>query len=184
MGNDSLLIKQLAEGNRLVFKKIFEDYYHLLCGFSKNFVSDYAVCDDIVQESFLGLWDKKAEIENFNAVKSYLYSSVRNACLNYLRHQSVKDKNEANIIALSSEWYMEDSIIEEEVHSQIYEAIKDLSPQSRKVVVMTMNGLTNAEIAADLSVSINTVKTLKKRGYEFLRSRLKGIHWVLLLLLA
>ncbi|PKQ69356.1 hypothetical protein BZG01_00005 [Labilibaculum manganireducens] len=184
MGNNSLLIKQFAEGNRSVFKSIFENHYHPLCGFAGKFITDSDVCDDIVQESFFCLWKKRAEISNINAIKSYLYSSVRNACLNYLRHQSVKDKSEADIIALSSQWYLEDSIIEEEVHSQIYEAIKDLSPQSRKVIVMTMNGLTNPEIAADLGVSVNTVKTLKQRGYKFLRGRLKGIHWLLLLLLS
>ncbi|WP_320018590.1 RNA polymerase sigma-70 factor [Labilibaculum manganireducens] len=184
MGNDTLLIKQLAEGNRLIFKRIFEDYYRPLCGFSRKFIADTDVCDDIVQESFLGLWNRRAEISSFNAIKSYLYSSVRNACLNHLRHQSVKEKSEADILALSSDWYLEDSIVEEEVHSQIYEAIEDLSPQSRKVVIMTMNGLTNPEIAADLGVSVNTVKTLKQRGYQFLRGRLKGMHWLLLLLLA
>ena len=184
MVDDKLLIKQLAEGNRLVFKRIFEDYYRPLCGFSKKFIADTDVCDDIVQESFVGLWNKRQEISSFNAIKSYLYSSVRNACLNYLRHQNVRDKSESEILALSSDWYLEDSIVEEEVHSEIYEAIKDLSPQSRKVIVMTMNGLTNPEIAADMEVSVNTVKTLKQRGYKFLRGRLKGIHWVLLLLLA
>lgn len=184
MVDDKLLIKQLSEGNRLVFKRIFEDYYRPLCGFSRKFIPDSDVCDDIVQESFLGLWNKRTEISSFNVIKSYLYTSVRNACLNHLRHQNVKDKSEAEVMALSSDWYMEDSIVEEEVHSEIYEAIKDLSPQSRKVVVMTMNGLTNPEIAADLGVSVNTVKTLKKRGYQFLRERLKGIHWILLLLLS
>lgn len=183
MENDLLLIKQLSEGNRSVFKRIFEDYYRPLCGFSRKFIDDNDICDDLVQEAFLELWHKRKEISNFKAIKSYLYSSVRNASLNYLRHELVKNKNETEILALSSDWYYEDSIIEEEVNSEIYEAIKELSPQSRKVIVMTMNGLTNPEIAAELEISINTVKTLKKRCYKFLRDRLKGIHWVLLLLL-
>lgn len=180
---NEFLLSQLADGNRKVFKSIFEDYYRPLCGFSRKFIDDSDMCDDIVQESFLGLWNKRSEITSYNAIKSYLYSSVRNASLNYLRHEDVKNKNEANILALSSEWYYEDSLIEEEVYSQIYEAIKDLSPQSRKVIIMTMNGLTNPEMASELDVSVNTIKTIKQRGYQFLRDRLKGIHWVLLLLL-
>lgn len=184
MEDKTLLIKQFTEGNRFVFKSIFEDYYRPLCGFSKRFIADSDVCDDIVQESFLGLWNKREGILSFKAVKSYLYSSVRNACLNHLRHQNVRDKNETDILALSSDWYYEDSIVEEEVHAEIHEAIKDLSPQSRNVIVMTMNGVTNPEIASELNISINTVKTLKLRGYKFLRERLKGVHWVLLLLLA
>jgi RNA polymerase sigma-70 factor (ECF subfamily) len=183
MGENRLLIKQFNEGNRVIFKRIFEDHYRPLCGFSNKFIDDIDVCDDIVQEAFLGLWNHKEQIVDMRAIKSYLYSSVRNACLNYLRHENVKNKREADIIALSSEWYFEDTIVEEEVYNQIYEAIKDLTPQGRKVVIMTMNGLTNPEIAADLDVSINTVKTLKKRAYEHLRTKLKGVHWLLLLLL-
>jgi RNA polymerase sigma factor, sigma-70 family/RNA polymerase sigma-70 factor, Bacteroides expansion family 1 len=181
---NQLLLKQLSQGNRVVFKKIFEEYYRPLCGFSRNFIPDAEVCDDLVQESFLGLWNKRSDIESYTAIKSYLYSSVRNACLNYLRHQDVKQKSQEDIKVLSSDWYAEDSIVEEEVHSHIYEAIKELSPQSRKIILMTMNGLTNPEMAEELNVSVNTVKTLKKRAYEFLRGKLKGIHWVLLLLLA
>ena len=180
---DQILLKQLADGNRIVFKKIFEDYYRPLCGFSRRFIADPEICDDIVQESFLGLWNKRAEIEDFNAIKSFLYTSVRNACLNYLRHENVKHKNEEEIKKLSSEWYAEDLIVEEEVYSQVYEAIKELSPQARNTVIMTMNGLTNPEIAEELNISVNTVKTIKKRSYNFLRGKLKGVHWVLLLLL-
>ncbi|PCH70172.1 MAG: RNA polymerase subunit sigma-24 [Bacteroidales bacterium] len=181
---NELLLSQLEDGNRMVFKSIFEDYYRPLCGFSRKFIDDSDVCDDIVQESFLGLWNKRSEISSYNAIKSYLYSSVRNASLNHLRHMDVRNKNEEEIKILSSDWYSEDSLIEEEVHAQIYEAIKDLSPQSRKVIIMTMNGLTNPEIASELNVSVNTIKTLKQRGYQFLRDRLKGIHWILLLLLS
>ncbi|RKD99778.1 RNA polymerase sigma-70 factor [Marinifilum flexuosum] len=181
---NQLLLRQLSQGNRVVFKKIFEEYYRPLCGFSRKFIADAEICDDLVQESFLALWNKRSELESYKAIKSYLYSSVRNACLNYLRHESVKQKSEEEIKTLSSDWYSENSIVEEEVHTQIYEAIKELSPQARKVIVMTMNGLTNPEMAEELGVSINTIKTQKQRGYTFLRDKLKGIHWVLLLLLA
>ena len=183
MENDHLLIRQLREGNRLVFKKLFEHYYNPLRGFSGKFVDDSAACDDLVQEAFVGLWNKREQISDGRAIKSYLYSTVRNACLNYLRHEKVKTKNQDDILALSSDWYFEDSSIEEEVHAEIYEAIKDLSPQSRRVVVLSMNGLSNPEIAEELDVSLNTIKTLKKRAYQSLRERLKGMHWVLLLLL-
>ena len=183
MENNTFLLQQLAKGNKMVFKQLFEEYYHPLRGFARKFISDYDICNDLVQESFVGLWDKRKEISNSSAIKSYLYSSVRNACLNHLRFEQMKSKNEDRILALSSDWYYEDSLLEEEVHSQIYEAIKDLPAQSRRVIVMAMNGSTNLEIAEELNISINTVKTLKQRSYKFLREKLKGIHWLLLLLL-
>ena len=77
----------------------------------------------------------------------------------------------------------EEFILEEEVHAMVYDAIKDLSERSRRVVILTMEGLSNPEIAKELGVSVNTVKTIKLRAYRVLRERLKGIQWLLLLLL-
>lgn len=184
MEDNTLLLQQLGKGNRIVFKQLFEAYYHPLHGFAKKFISDSDVCNDIVQESFVGLWAKRKDISNSSAIKSYLYSSVRNASLNFLRNEEIKSRNQEQILALSSDWYYEDSLLEEEVHSQIYDAIKELSPQTRKVIVFAMNGSSNAEIAEELDISVNTVKTLKQRAYKFLRERLEGVHWILLLLLA
>jgi RNA polymerase sigma-70 factor (ECF subfamily) len=183
MERNTFLLQQLEKGNRVVFKQLFEEYYHPLRGFARKFIDDGDVCNDIVQEAFVGLWDKRKELSFSNAIKSYLYSSVRNSCLNYLRHEDVKNRNEASLIALSSDWYYEDSLLEEEVHAQIYEEIKDLPERSRDVILMALNGAANADIATELNISINTVKTLKQRGYKILRDRLKGIHWILLLLL-
>ncbi len=184
MREDILLIKQLRSGNKLVFKQMFEQYYYPLRGFSGKFISDEGACDDIVQEAFLGLWNKRKEIQNGNAVKGYLYSSVRNACLNYLRHENVKKKFEQ----LEQDPYagseIEDAFLVEEVHAEIYKSIKELPPQSRRVVLLSVDGLANPEIAEEMEVSVNTVKTLKKRAYQALRSKLKGVHWIMLLLLS
>lgn len=73
--------------------------------------------------------------------------------------------------------------MEEEVHALIYETIKGLSVQSRRVVLMTMEGYSNPEIAEKLQISPNTVKTLKLRAYRTLRERLSGVHWLMFLLL-
>ncbi|RXQ88052.1 RNA polymerase sigma-70 factor [Ancylomarina salipaludis] len=183
MENDRLMIMQLREGNRLVFKKMFDQYYRPLRGFAKKYIDEDATSDDLVQEAFLGLWRSREQISDFSAIKSYLYTAVRNNCLNHLRHEKVKSKNQSEILSLSTDEYFDDAVIEEEVYAEVYEAIKELSPQSRRIVVMSMNGLSNPEIAAELEVSVNTVKTLKKRAYQFLRERLKGAHWVLFLLL-
>ena len=65
----------------------------------------------------------------------------------------------------------------------LYEAIKDLSEKSRDIVIMTLNGSSNIDIAKELNISVNTVKTVKLRAYRVLRKRLKGIQWLLLFLL-
>lgn len=181
--DESQVFNKFKKGDKQVYKNMFDKYFMALKGFAKRFVHDDAVCDDIVQDAFIGLYNKRAEIQNLNAVKSYLYSGVRNGCLNYLRNDKIKLTHHEHIQELSSPWYSENYIIEE-VHAVLYKAIKDLTKAQREVVVMSMNGLSNSDIAEDLDVSINTVKTLKKRAYAELRSKLKGIHWVLLFLLS
>ena len=101
----------------------------------------------------------------------------------YLRHQKVKERNESEIarwILLEDE---EKNILEDEVNTMLYEAIKDLSEKSRDIVIMTLNGSSNIDIAKELNISVNTVKTVKLRAYRVLRKRLKGIQWLLLFLL-
>ena len=101
----------------------------------------------------------------------------------YLRHQKVKERNESEIarwILLEDE---EKNILEDDVNTMLYEAIKDLSEKSIDIVIMTLNGSSNIDIAKELNISVNTVKTVKLRAYRVLRKRLKGIQWLLLFLL-
>jgi RNA polymerase sigma-70 factor (ECF subfamily) len=183
MENNTFLLQQLAKGNKAVFKQLFDEYYYPLYGFTKKFVDDKDVCKDIVQDAFVGFWERREELLSSEAIKSYLYSTVRNLSLNYLRREDMKKRNESNLLALSSDWYFQDSLLKEEVHSQIYEEIEKLSPRSREIILLAMNGVSNEDIASQLDISVNTVKTHKLRGYNVLRERLKGIHWLLLLLL-
>jgi len=181
--SDSQIFEKFKRGDKYVYKNMFDQYFLALKGFSKRFVEDEAVCDDIVQDAFIGLYNKRSEIQDLKAVKSYLYTGVRNGCLNHLRNNMIKGEHHHAIKELSSPWYSENFIVEE-VHAELYKAIKDLTDKQREIVLMSMNGLSNPEIAEELDVSINTIKTLKKRAYIELRTKLKGIHWVLLLLLA
>ena len=183
MASDQFILKQLHQGNRLVFKNLFEKYYYALKGFSKKFIDRDDIGDDIVQDAFVILWKNREQIKSIIALKSYLYTIVRNNCLNHIRDEKTKSEIDDKLNVLESESFFEETIIEEEVSSEVYEAIKDLSPQARKIVILSMNGLTNPEIAEDLQVSVNTVKTLKKVAYKKLRERLKGIHWITLLML-
>lgn len=158
-------------------------YYLSLCTYGYAFVKDEDVVGDFVQEAFLSLWKRREGFHVFAAIKSFLYLNVKNSCLNWLKHEVVKMRNEREL----SEYLLciddEDFILENEIHEELYRALKDLPEQSRRVVVMTMHGLSNQEIASQLNISQNTVKTLKLKAYRVLRERLKNVHWFLLFLL-
>ena len=78
----------------------------------------------------------------------------------------------------------QEAILEEEVDSLIYNAISTLPPQAQKIVIMTMDGDSNLEIAQKLNITVNTVKSTKLKAYRILRKRLRNIQWLLALLLA
>ena len=166
--SEDVLIKKFRAGNGVIFKEIFDRYYLPVKSYGFQYIE---------------VWEKRADFYFVAAIKSFLYMSVRNACLDYLRHQKVQRRNEPELILWLTEEGEEEFILEEEVHAMVYDAIKDLSERSRRVVILTMEGLSNPEIAKELGVSVNTVKTIKLRAYRVLRERLKGIQWLLLLLL-
>ncbi|WP_286137522.1 RNA polymerase sigma-70 factor [Gabonibacter massiliensis] len=183
MLTDEALIKQLHRGNHLVFREIFNRYYFPLRSFASRYIENDEVTEDFVQDAFVKVWEKKSDFILLASLRSYLYASVKNACLDYLRHKQMQLRHASDLTTFFSESDEEEFKLEEEVHALIYETIKGLSVQSRRVVLMTMEGYSNPEIAEKLQISPNTVKTLKLRAYRTLRERLSGVHWLMFLLL-
>lgn len=178
-----VFIKKFRSGNEIVFREVFNRFYLPLKAYAFRIIDDETIVEDFVQDSFLHIWEARERFYSIPAIKSFLYTTVRNSCLIYLRHQKVKERNESEIarwILLEDE---EKNILEDEVNTMLYEAIKDLSEKSRDIVIMTLNGSSNIDIAKELNISVNTVKTVKLRAYRVLRKRLKGIQWLLLFLL-
>ena len=178
-----VFIKKFRSGNEIVFREVFNRFYLPLKAYAFRIIDDETIVEDFVQDSFLHIWQARERFYSIPAIKSFLYTTVRNSCLIYLLHQKVKERNESEIarwILLEDE---EKNILEDEVNTMLYEAIKDLSEKSRDIVIMTLNGSSNIDIAKELNISVNTVKTVKLRAYRVLRKRLKGIQWLLLFLL-
>lgn len=182
MLSDESVIRELHAGNRKVFRELYDRFYVSLRAFSAHYLEDDAASDDFVQDAFLKLWEMRLNFEQIPAIKSFLYTHIRNACLNHIKHLRVCHRNEAELQTLFSEESERNFVLEEEVHRRVYEVIQGLSEQSRRVVLMSMEGLTNAEIAGKLDISQNTVKTIKLRAYKVLREKLDGLHWILFLL--
>ena len=178
-----VLIKEFHAGNSLAFREIFNLYYHPLCSYAYRYVQDDMMTDDFVQDAFLNVWERRGEFNALAPIRAFLYLNVRNACLNWLKHLGVRQRNELEFASFLQEGQEEGFIIEDAVHARLYEAIGELSGRARDMVLMTLDGVSNPEIASMLGVSLNTVKTVKLRAYKVLREKLKGLNWLLCLLL-
>lgn len=171
MEKNQALIDKLPKGDIDAFKIFFESFYPSLCLFANRYLNDEDASLDMAQDAFVFLWTRNLDFPSFDSAKSYLFKYVKNRSLNYLRDKQSRARLNLEIVAADT--YFHEGVIEEETYSIIYRAILLLPPQSQKVMLLSLDGLKNAEIAQELGISINTVKTIKLRAFRVLK---KNIH--------
>lgn len=178
------IIRHIRKGRRNAFREVFEHHFHALCAFGYRYLGDPPAVEDMVQEAFVAFWEKRMDFDHPAAIKSFLYTSVRNKCLNHLKHEAVKKKHEGALVyELESEQHFSRNVIEEETFRLLLEEIRKLPPASAEIMVLALNGLKNPEIAEELGISVNTVKTQKKIAYAKLKDKLGPYSVILLIFL-
>ena len=181
---DTHIISSVNSGDRSAFKLVFDLYYNALCAFSYKYIRDQNEVEDIIQEVFVSFWEHKKEFENIQGIKAYLYTSARNKCLNFLKHRTVIQKHEKELIAeREADRFFTTHVIEEETFNLLYAEIRQLPEGSQKIMLLALKGLKNKEIAEKLQVSENTVKTQKKIAYARIKDNLGSIMRSILILL-
>ena len=151
--------------------------------YALHFVTRQDVAEDIVQELFVTMWNKQMVFLSYPSFKTYLYTSVRNAAFDYLKHQDIKQRYAEQWAALHEEERRATAAFDEEVYRQLYKAIDRLAPKCREIFLMAMDGKRNEEIAETLHIAIETVKTQKKRAIKQLREQTALSVWMILFLL-
>ncbi len=150
------------------FDFFFRLWYKPLCIFADRYTCQLDIAQDIVTDVFIRLWQRHAEFSHENALRSYLYQSVKNACLDYLK----KTKKEEIQIIEETRTVL-DNIIRAEVLSEISLTIGHLPGQCQIVFLkLYAEGKTTREVADELQLSISTVKTQKARALKFIRGKL------------
>ncbi|MCC9064762.1 RNA polymerase sigma-70 factor [Flavobacterium piscisymbiosum] len=165
----NIVLEELQNQNKTVYKNVFNHFYKGLVVYANNFLFDQQTSEDVVQEVFISLWENAKNIEIKTSLKAYLYAMVRNKCLNYLK--SIKITDDLNLIDLNSVLTLEDDldIISEEekniVYVQILKVIETF-PESMKQIfkLKFIENYKYNEIADELDISVNTVKTQLKRA--------------------
>lgn len=171
--------------DKLAFEMLFNRNYSNLVYFSFNIVKDKREAEDIAQDAFVIYWNRKEEVAgDLDVIKSFLYTTVKNASLNLLRHQKVIEKFTLHLPELVEDKNIVNSIIESEVYSKIHEAIESLPPACQQITRMSfLDDKKNNEIAEELGISINTVKTQKQRAMQLLRPQFTAEIFCVLLLI-
>jgi RNA polymerase sigma-70 factor (family 1) len=173
--NETDLIAGLHNGDEAALRYLFEQLYPRLCHFARSLLHQDIEAEDVVQEAFLKLWSRRQHFHSFAALRSFLYVSIRNACLNVLKHQRiVHDHEAAEAGEEADEATIAQRLIQAEVLGQLQEALAKLPPGCKQVIELGyFEGLRNNEIASQLQVSVNTIKTQKARALYLLKGLLK-----------
>ncbi len=153
--------RQISIINEHNFELIFKDLYPVLCRYCMQFIRKPEIAEEIVQELFLYLWEKRKVIKITSSLRSYLYKSVKNKSLDYLKSKFVKlDFNGENKLLDFKE--NTDPVKEyekNELENLVEEALKILPEKCYTIFSMSRYGnFSNKEIAKQLNISVKTVE--------------------------
>lgn len=179
---DHIWLSNLSIGDEGAYRLLFERYYALLGAFAYRYLNDRQLCENVVHDVFLGLYQEKERFLDISALKSYLYSAVRNRCVDLLRHRQVESRYEKEERENEEEAFYEEGILEAEAYVLLKKAITELPGQTREVYDLVLQGYNNPEIAEKLSLTENAVKAHKKRGKKILREKMEHLLSVSLII--
>lgn len=158
------------------FKLGFENYFPELCHFASAFVRDVDLSQDIVQETFVKLWDIKEQFSDNQSLRAWLYTATRYKCLDYLKSKRHKDKFRTQTLELiTKEAPPEFSELErEEIMHTVNLVLDELSETTRKIFNMSrQEGLSYLEIAEKCGLSVKSVESHMSKALKALRISMK-----------
>jgi RNA polymerase sigma-70 factor, ECF subfamily len=162
--------QKIQNGEEYALEKIYKETFRSLVYYAREITGQTQLAEEVVQDVFLKIWQNRSELSIKRSFKSYLFQSVHNHALNVIRQQKTK-KESVNLPGseitwqfISDNYEIDDNLIDrifsDETELIIEQIINKLPEQCRKVFRMSrFESLTNEEIASQLGLSENTVKT-------------------------
>lgn len=172
---DAELIVLLKERDHTAFTEIYNRYSVLMFYKVNQMLRDEEVSKDLVQDLFVGLWDKSALIQENNNLSGYLYVGARNSVLKFIQRSKLKNDYVSSLAAYASEVSMEtiQDIDERELRGIVQREINNLPAKMKLIFEMSRKeNLSHAEIAGRLGLSDQTVKKQVNNALKILRTKL------------
>ena len=188
----SELFEGIQNGDADAFEYVFKTYYPRLRNYANRFVSDSDDLEDILQNCFIHLWERRDSI-TFISISSLLFTMVRNGCLNYLKHQTMvrlrgrlaqQDTRTEELYSTDMKGTTDSDTLYNELTRQIEQVMEELSPRCREIFTMSrFEGLKNREIADQLGISVKVVEKHITKALAVFRTHFKTGRASALLLL-
>lgn len=165
--DDPALLTLLIRGNHAALRTLAQHYGRALQMFAAHMVGRMTA-PDIVQDAFEALWRRRRNLDPMGSVGAYLYATVRNRCLAYLRARRVVSTSEN--LSIPDDHDIELAYIESETLRRLNAAVDVLPTRTAEVIRLTLRGLRQSEIAAHMGIALITVKVMKADAIKKLRS--------------
>lgn len=173
------------EINHIDFEQVYVDYYSKLKRFAKEYVVSEADAENVVHDVFLELWEKKDILECRINLVSYLFTAVKNRCVNCLRRRileqnAVTHMQEEYLITLRTKFdslliFDQQILAEGDLETLLSRAIGSLPEKCREIFIKSkLEGQKQKDIAEELGVTVNTVEKQISIAYKKLREELKN----------
>ncbi|MEL7586218.1 MAG: RNA polymerase sigma-70 factor [Prolixibacteraceae bacterium] len=180
METDLDSINKLNNGDPKALKLFFDGFYPSVCVYAIKFIKQSDVAEDIAQDAFVQFWRIRDRFTSVRKIRAFIYTTVRNACINHLKQKRTREDILIHIPVLEAISY--ELLVEEETYRLLDAAIQQLPTRTREIILLALEGHNNPEIAELLGVSVNTIKTLKKNAYADLRHMLGNQTYLLFFL--
>jgi len=182
---EEILIQRLNQGDQTAFELLFRYYYPGLVTYASHIILDSEDAEEIVQDFFVRLWVGRQRLKNSVSIKNYLFTSVKNRSLNFLKKMQISEniRKELTYLIENDPLYDHDVFIASELQKKIRDSFGKLPPRTHEIFTLSRyGGLTNEEIATKLSLSKRTVETQISNALKILREELKDYMFLLMLI--
>lgn len=172
---EKLFIIKLKSGDPDAFSNIFSAYYKDLVFFAYTFTHEISSAEDIVQDTFVKLWEDHENLNVTISLKSLLLKTIQNKCIDWYRHKKIVNNYNTYFIDNSPlfEYDTYNYVLRSELEGKIEKEMANLPEKFKEAFEMNrFEGLKYQEIATKLNVSIRTVEVRISKALELLRKSL------------
>lgn len=172
---EQIILEGLKKRDKIAFDFLFNYYYSSLCAFALSFIQNRDIVEDVVQDFFVSLWIYPPQLKSALSLRSYLFTSIKNRCLDYQKHHKVIEKHRHFILSSSNEEIdpSKNFFVESELRQAIQKSLVKLPPRCRQIFENSrLEGLSNQEISDKLGISKRTVELQISNALKILRQEL------------
>jgi RNA polymerase sigma-70 factor (ECF subfamily) len=175
--SDKVKLLALKQGDEKVFESVFREFYAPLCVHARRYLIDPDVAEEVVQDMFFKMWERRDAIVINTSLVAYLFKSVTNHALNHIKYQTHALKYQEYIGFRVDEYHSvsaHDALVHADLEKQLIGLVKSMPEKRRMIFEMSrLEGLKYHDIAEKLGISIKTVEVQMSKALEFMREKLR-----------